>query len=70
MLCPSIHIINIRVFKNQHQSDQVEAEEEGGDVEEEEEVAAVVEEEEVHREGKDKQKLFAILGLCLCRGCC
>ena len=69
MLGPSIHVINIRVFKNQHQSDQVEAEEEGGDVEEEV-AAAVVEEEEVHREGKDKQKLFAIPGLCLCRGCC
>lgn len=69
MLCPSIHIINIRVFKNQHQSDQVEAEEEDGDVEEEV-AAVVVEEEEVHREGKDKQKLFAIPGLCLCRGCC
>ena len=38
----------IRVFKNQHQSDQVEAEEEDGDVEE----VAVVEEEEDHREGK------------------
>jgi hypothetical protein len=36
------------VFKNQHQSDQVEAEEEDGDVEE----VAVVEEEEDHREGK------------------
>jgi hypothetical protein len=41
----------IRVFKNQHQSDQVEAEEEDGDVEEVA-VAVVVEEEEDHREGK------------------